>query len=986
MANFRTKARAIDLLGKNQIADLPTAITELWKNGYDAYGDCLAARLYHSGYKDILHETFLISDDGRGMDMEDILNKWIVIGTGNKRNENVVLSAEERLYKKERVPLGEKGIGRLSVAYLGNHMLMFSKKQHSGIQMLFMNWKILENYEMYLDEVEIPLTEIDSMKESDLAYEKLEKEFGRNFQSPSWSGFEKIKDEIINELAKYQRIPDAIKEVVEDHFERYGHGTIFVIFDPIQELRELEKENSAEVVVEEERERYKEQTNYIRSALSGLFNPFDEKLVEERQINLDRTLNRRDEESPCFMIYGYDGEINKAHDFLQLKEPFTEADFEDCEHWITGFFDTDGRFEGKIKTYNNIIRDYKFKPRNKLQTRIGKLDLKIAFWEANKKNSIMPEDKWKIYENKAGNYGGLAIYRDGFRVLPYGRVDFDFLGLEENRSKGAGYYYFSHRKMFGYVGISKLGNPKLIDKSGREGLVSNDAYRCFRGLLKEFLKEVAINYFGTKSEERKQFTQQQDRKRKQEELIANEKKKNRKQLRELSQKLKDQQKKLNDLEVEIKDLQVCLDEKIRKKQLIKSEERDLLSKISQVQMQLMNARTVVSPDLSLEGNEDVQNLYYSYENRRNEMEKAVTNLNKMVMDHVQKNGLEEEYREHYRKMLKELNSQIANCEEDLDETIAQIRKDITKIVENIQLRFREMSPDTISLEDLDEEKTREYLLKLDALYGDLSNICNSQLKSYLQRLKTVDPEENEGTILEAYKSKEIELSNRLDTFYELAQVGMSIDIIDHQFNVIYSEISENLREMSALTKNNVKLGELCNSVKVMFQHMESNHKMLMPLYRNTRRYKKSISGADIKNVLLSFYERSMKKSGIQFECTTQFLQKQYYTYESMLLPVFINIINNALYWVIFSEKRIIRIDALNDRTMIMNSGPQMTYTELEKCFEIFYTKKPSGRGIGLYLAKRNLNTIDMDIYATNDKNLNQLGGACFVIMDEYEGE
>ena len=34
MANFRTKARAIDLLGRNQIADLPTAITELWKNLY----------------------------------------------------------------------------------------------------------------------------------------------------------------------------------------------------------------------------------------------------------------------------------------------------------------------------------------------------------------------------------------------------------------------------------------------------------------------------------------------------------------------------------------------------------------------------------------------------------------------------------------------------------------------------------------------------------------------------------------------------------------------------------------------------------------------------------------------------------------------------------------------------------------------------------------------------------------------------------------
>ena len=59
MANFRTKARAIDLLGRNQIADLPTAITELWKNGYDAYGDYLDAGLYRavcccSGQKGVL--------------------------------------------------------------------------------------------------------------------------------------------------------------------------------------------------------------------------------------------------------------------------------------------------------------------------------------------------------------------------------------------------------------------------------------------------------------------------------------------------------------------------------------------------------------------------------------------------------------------------------------------------------------------------------------------------------------------------------------------------------------------------------------------------------------------------------------------------------------------------------------------------------------------------------------------------------------------
>lgn len=60
MANFRTKARAIDLLGRNQIADLPTAITELWKNGYDAYGDYLDAGLYRAGYKDVKYDIFTI--------------------------------------------------------------------------------------------------------------------------------------------------------------------------------------------------------------------------------------------------------------------------------------------------------------------------------------------------------------------------------------------------------------------------------------------------------------------------------------------------------------------------------------------------------------------------------------------------------------------------------------------------------------------------------------------------------------------------------------------------------------------------------------------------------------------------------------------------------------------------------------------------------------------------------------------------------------
>lgn len=281
MANFRTKARAIDLLGRNQIADLPTAITELWKNGYDAYGDYLDAGLYRAGYKDVKYDIFTISDDGFGMNESDILNKWIVIGTDNKKNSDNFIPLEDRFGKEERVPLGEKGIGRLSVTYLGNHMLMITKKLNQPFQLVFMNWKALENYQLYLDEVEIPTAEILNLEQINEKYQYLQELYLENFQSESWKNFINLKEDILSEIAKYKNVPTAVMKKVQNHFQEKGHGTYFIIFDPINEIVDLEKEQESNL--KEEQEDISEQTKYVRSALSGLFNPFDKKLLEERK-------------------------------------------------------------------------------------------------------------------------------------------------------------------------------------------------------------------------------------------------------------------------------------------------------------------------------------------------------------------------------------------------------------------------------------------------------------------------------------------------------------------------------------------------------------------------------------------------------------------------------------------------------------------------------------------------------------------------------
>ena len=218
------------------------------------------------------------------------------------------------------------------------------------------------------------------------------------------------------------------------------------------------------------------------------------------------------------------------------------------------------------------------------------------------------------------------------------------------------------------------------------------------------------------------------------------------------------------------------------------------------------------------------------------------------------------------------------------------------------------------------------------------------------------------------------------------QIGMSIEVIDHRFNVLYAQIASALSKLGDMSKKSSEVLEIYNPLKMSFQHLESNHKMLMPMYRTTRRNKTNISGRDIVEVIDNFYGKVLKRDGIEFVYSEEFANYTIYSFESIIMPVFLNIINNAIYWVAYgNERKRIEIKIRDNEILIMNSGAKMSYTELTRCFEIFYTKKASGRGIGLYLAKKCLNSIDLDIYATNDKEYNILDGACFVIC-QHEGE
>ena len=106
MTAFRARARAVDMLGRQQIANLPTALSELFKNAHDAYATTAIADFFRA------HNVLVVSDDGVGMDRETFERSWLTIATESKLAPDWT---PRPAGMSPRVQLGEKGIGRFAI-------------------------------------------------------------------------------------------------------------------------------------------------------------------------------------------------------------------------------------------------------------------------------------------------------------------------------------------------------------------------------------------------------------------------------------------------------------------------------------------------------------------------------------------------------------------------------------------------------------------------------------------------------------------------------------------------------------------------------------------------------------------------------------------------------------------------------------------------------------------------------------------------------
>ena len=101
--------------------------------------------------------------------------------------------------------------------------------------------------------------------------------------------------------------------------------------------------------------------------------------------------------------------------------------------------------------------------------RVGAFDFELYWFNRSIQRKGKSTGEYQALRNLLDQWMGVRLYRDGFRVYPYGSEDDDWLELDKTALASKG-YALNRIQLVGQVEIGRLQNPQLIDQTNREGL------------------------------------------------------------------------------------------------------------------------------------------------------------------------------------------------------------------------------------------------------------------------------------------------------------------------------------------------------------------------------------------------------------------------------------------------------------------------------------------------------------------------------------
>lgn len=371
---FSVDAGVIDRLGKELVARHETAVSELIKNAYDADATNVTLDFINT---DDYGGTLTISDDGSGMNREQLVNGFMRISSSEKIHTPVSTK-----FKRKRA--GRKGIGRFSAQRLGHKLTIITQTSSSRVA-----------YKVSID----------------------------------WSSYKMDEDLML--------ISNTIEEIPKDKSK--AEGTTLIIDD----LRDWWSKAMIKRV--------------YRYALD-IVQPFPlskQKLKDGKIEDVGFTIN-------CLK----DGRAVANEESMFFQHALAE---------IEGGVDKKGKGYWEItKSKINSVTEERQYLEGNFNRLIGGVKFKAYYFIYA--INMMPKQVESYVRETAKSSGGIRVYRNGFRVLPYGEPLNDWLGLDESTRRRSLLPVHSNLNVFGFVEID--GNiSDFQELSNREGLFDNDTYK-----------------------------------------------------------------------------------------------------------------------------------------------------------------------------------------------------------------------------------------------------------------------------------------------------------------------------------------------------------------------------------------------------------------------------------------------------------------------------------------------------------------------------
>ncbi|PXW21025.1 ATP-binding protein [Pantoea sp. JKS000250] len=967
MAKFRTRARTLDLLGRQQIAGIPTAINELLKNAHDAYADNVDIDYFRE------ESIFVLRDDGLGMSRSDFENRWLTLGTESKvKNLNTSLPPVD-INKKHRNQMGEKGIGRLAVASIGKQVLIITKtKESKELTAALINWQIFELPGLNLDDLTVPVKtfeEMPSLLQINLMKEELTDSLNSLLEQ-ELIGKESY-DEIVNTISSFNISPNLFsKRLIR--FKSFDNenvsGTMFFV-SPVDDI--------------------------LNSDIDGDGSSKEATKMEKMLMGFHNTMTIFHPEPLLDIIFrDYRSHNDTYVDIIDREHFFTSNDFEQADHHFHGYFDEYGQFKGNIRIYHekNFEHIVNWSGNSFNLTSCGPFEINLAYVQGDRRHSMMANEDYARVTSKSDKFGGLYIYKDNIRILPYGDSDYDYLEIEKRRSKHAGLAFFSYRRMFGVISLSQVNNSKLKEKAGREGFIEDQAYKHLRDILKNFFIQLAADFF---RDDIKAGPKAELWAAKRNELLSSHKALEKREAQARTKKIKFEtalnqffENNTNGLiEQDVNSIVTnggqlfdnvfsLKDPDIASQKIIDIE--------SQLREELTNyKRTIIVPaprGFLLRGS--VKQDYNTYLIAINELEErcfkpAVSEIDKLVEKAINEYQIKISKRKRLEQAVDFISTEAKKINIEKRKITQQVVLDINKRVKDLtsdlmidldnQIRIVKDKFKHINIaneSDLDlVEKRNELAAEITAISERNTNVLDAVIRQLEGVYWEKDSENNYITndqITDALGEEVETLREKIHADIELSQLGLAVSIIHHEFNSTVRSIRTSLRDLKAWSDVNEDLEGVYKNIKINFEHLDGYLNLFTPLNRRLQRKKEEIKLLEIKSFLIDLFKSRMERHSITFKHTKGYAKGTLFGFRSSFYPVFVNVIDNAIYWLNENNEndKVIRLHAdEHGAVYISNNGKKIDERDRDRIFSLGFSRKNNGRGMGLHISNEVLETI-----------------------------